>query len=164
MATTTQAAPVDTSQVAGRRDVHYNAVDDILADAERLAAGGYTRLGNWPLGKMAKHITNAFNMALDGPPTKVPLPIRVIARWLYKDKAIQKMRPGFKLNATMAKHFVPGDTSDAEGIESLRTACRRWKSEKQRHPHPFFGKLTDDEWNRLMLRHAEMHMSFLVPK
>jgi len=28
--------------------------------------------------------------------------------------------------------------------------------------HPLFGKLSREEWNRFHLRHAELHMSFLV--
>jgi hypothetical protein len=164
MSIQTQSAPVDTKAVTGRRELHYRDVDEVLADAERLHAGGYERLGNWSLGRMAKHLEGAMNLGLDGAKFRPPLVVRVVARTFFKKKALRKMAPGFRLSPGIARHLVPDETSDAEGLDALREATRRWKTETQRYPQPFFGPLTPDEWNQLVLRHAEMHMSFLVPK
>jgi hypothetical protein len=30
--------------------------------------------------------------------------------------------------------------------------------------YPVFGKLTPEEWHQFHLRHAELHMSFVLPK
>lgn len=162
MSTMTQSE-VETKHITGRREVHYNQVDDIVADAQRLLESGYTRLGNWNLGTMAGHISKAFQTGLDGSPFKVNFLIRFVARTLYKDKAMRKMSPGFKLPKQAASLLAQID-EDRQGVEELRGVIERWKNETQRHPHGFFGELTPDEWNTLMLRHAEMHMSFLVPK
>jgi hypothetical protein len=35
------------------------------------------------------------------------------------------------------------------------------KTEPQRHPSPFFGTLTNEEWDALHCRHAELHLSFI---
>jgi hypothetical protein len=164
MAATATQAPVDTSKASGRREVRYRNHDEVLADAERLAATGYRQLGNWSLGQVAKHLSAAMNTALDGWKVLPAWPIRRLARFLYKDKVVRgPMQPGFKLPAKFASALIPDATADAAGIEALRTAVRRWKTEPQRHPHGFFGKLTSDEWEKLMLNHAAMHMSFLVP-
>ena len=161
MATQQPVADVDTTQVTGRRTVHYANVDDIVADAERLASGGYKALGNWSLGKITQHVGRALLQALDGPSMKVAAPMRLMARLLYKKKALREMKPGFKL-PPQAAALVPNTEDDAEGIAELRSAVERWKREPQRSRHAFFGKLTPKEWEQLMLRHAEMHMSFLV--
>jgi hypothetical protein len=36
------------------------------------------------------------------------------------------------------------------------------KREAHREPHGFFGKLTHQQWDQLHMRHAELHLSFLV--
>jgi len=165
MTTATAPNSVDTAHVSGRRKIRYSSHDEVLADVERLSASGYRQLGNWSLGQIAKHIAAAMNTALDGFPGRVAWPVRTMARLLYKNKVVNgPMRPGFKLPPKFAKALIPDTTGDQEGIEALRTSIRRWKSESQRHPHGFFGQLTPEEWDKLMLNHSAMHMSFLVPQ
>ena len=164
MATHVETAPVDTGQVTGRRELRFSNLDDITADVQRLSTGGYRQLGNWPLGQMCQHLANAFGMALDGNVPSAPWPVRALARWLYKEKTLRRMKPGFKLPPKVAAVVIPSRVEDAQGIAALHTAIARWKKETQRHPHPFFGRLTPQEWEQIMLRHSEMHLSFLLPK
>ncbi len=68
---------------------------------------------------------------------------------MFKKKVLRSpMRPGFKRPPEFAAALIPDTTGDAEGIEAVRAAVRRWKSEQQRHPHGFFSKLTPAEWDR----------------
>ena len=157
------ATPINTAVVSGRREVHYDTLDDLVADAEHLLNGGYTRLGNWNLGTMSTHLAKAMQTVLDVSPIKVNALVRFLARLLYKDKALRKMKPGFKM-PKRAMSLAPHIAEDRLGVEELAMTVARWKREPNRYAHTFFGSLTDDEWNRLMLRHAEMHMSFLLPK
>jgi hypothetical protein len=57
----------------------------------------------------------------------------------------------------------PGPTSNAEGLAELRSAVSRLKREPQRAKHPLLGNLSNEDWDKVMLAHASMHMSFLVP-
>ena len=57
---------------------------------------------------------------------------------------------------------MPGETSVEEGLSSLQGAIARQKQESMRASHPAFGDIGREEWNDFNLRHAEMHMSFLV--
>jgi len=165
MATTTSPEIVNTAKVGGRREIHYRNHDEVVADAERLAAGGYRSLGNWSLGQVTAHLAMAMNTGLDGPPGYAPWPFRFVARMFIKNRIMRgPMKPGFQLPPKFSAALLPKATTDSDGLEALRTAVRRWKSESQRHPHGFFGQLTPDEWDQLMLRHAEMHMSFQVPQ
>jgi hypothetical protein len=165
MATATAPTHVDTAHVSGRRDVRYRNHDEVLADVERLAAGGYRQLGNWSLGQIAKHMSLAMNTALDGAKVHAAWPVRMLARLLFKNKAVEgPMKPGFKLPPKFAPSLVPDATADKDGIDALRTAVRRWNKEPQRLPHGFFGALSPTEWEQLMLNHAAMHMSFIVPR
>ncbi|MBX3411180.1 MAG: DUF1569 domain-containing protein [Pirellulales bacterium] len=157
------ATPVNTASVSGRREVHFDTVDDIVVDAECLLKGGYTRLGNWNLGTMSTHLAKAMQTALDGPSFQANAFVRLFARSLFKNTALKKLKPGFKLPKKAAS-LAPHVAEDRLGVEELKMTVGRWKREPQRHAHGFLGPLTDDEWNRLTLRHAEMHLSFLLPK
>jgi hypothetical protein len=164
MATTLAPAQVDTAHVSGRRKIQFRDHDEVLAEVERLASGGYRQLGNWSLGQIAAHLAAAMSTALDGASVRASWPMRMIAQWIIKNKVIRgPMRPGFKLPAKFAASLIPDVAADHDGIETLRTAVRRWKAEPQRHPHGFFGALTPAEWEKIMLNHAAMHLSFLVP-
>src|SRR5438874_10377963 len=46
------ATVVDTTKVAGRRQLHFVSIDDISADVEKLAAGEVRTLGNWSGGQI----------------------------------------------------------------------------------------------------------------
>ena len=162
MGATASQTPVDTGKVSGRRKLRFQCCDDILADCEKLL-DGYRQLGNWSLGKMATHLSDACNMALEPSTIRVPWVIRFVARNVFKKKALQKMSPGFKLPKSAAS-LEPNETEDRAGVEKLRQTLVRWKQQKERYHHPFFGQLTPEEWETLMLRHAEMHLSFLLPE
>jgi len=72
------------------------------------------------------------------------------------------MKPGFKLPAEAEKMSVPAPGEDpAAALGRLRRAIVRLQSDQTRWPHPFFGPMPAAEWNRLHLRHAELHLSFV---
>jgi hypothetical protein len=154
---------VDTKRVKGRRTIHYDSFDDVLADAERLADMETKSLGNWSLGQILKHLSLSIDMMIDGGDFLMPAPLRFVLRLLMKKKMLSRtLSPGFKL-PKKASRFIPPPTSTEEGLSLLRTAVQRVKSTSQRGLHPGFGKLTQQEWDEFQLRHCEMHMSFIVP-
>src|SRR5579885_2208924 len=65
-----------------RRTLRFHDYDDILADAEALAAKGYDREGQWGLGQACDHLAAIMELSIDGFPSKLPLPVRVLARWI----------------------------------------------------------------------------------
>jgi hypothetical protein len=155
--------PVDTTKAEGRRTVHFNTLDDILADVERLAQGKVRALGNWSPGQLLKHLTGPMLWCLDGAPLKAPWHFRAMS-WFFKKRFLRMPMPaGFKLPDAFAKHLIPGDTSWEDGLQAFRAAMSRMKAEPQRHPSPFLGELTREQWEQLHCRHCELHLSFLLP-
>ena len=68
--------------------------------------------------------------------------------------------------AAMEPDFMPPDeVSIGDGVAALRSAIERFKSanDSELQPSMAFGKMTRDEYNQLHMRHAEMHLSFIVP-
>src|SRR5262249_13164144 len=125
MSTATAASdtPVVTTKVTGRRELRFEALDDILADAGRLSASHVRALGNWSLGQATGHLARAMAMSLDGTTLgRAPLPIRVLLRYVFKKRILTKgMRPGFNLKGPFAQYIVPDATCSTEqGLAQLR--------------------------------------------
>ena len=155
---------VNTSKVQGRRTLHFANLEEILADAERLATAPKLKtLGNWTLGQALGHLAGAMDTAVDGAKIQAPWFIRVMGP-LFKKSVLKKMRPGFKLPDNAAKDLIPPPTmSTDEGLRRLRTAVARLKATPNRAPSPFLGRLSREESDRLQCSHAELHLSFFVP-
>jgi len=155
---------VVTKKVKNRRTVRYETLDDLLADAKQLAGGEVRMLGNWSLGQVFSHVAGAFEASLDGfGDFKAPWIVRTFIAPLMKKSLLRKpMNPGFTLPKAAAE-FLPQETTPSDGLQRLTTVVDRYRNEIPTHPHPLLGKLTPEEYRLLMLRHAEMHMSFAVP-
>ncbi len=154
---------VNTKNVAGRRTLHFKSVDDILRDAEEITSGEVRHLGNWTPGKILKHIAITMDNSVDGVDFKAPLLIRIFARLMKKSFLNNTMKSGFQMPEKMKPHFSPpDDVSIEEGLTALREAIERYKSATDLQPSPVLGSLTRDEYDKLHMRHAEMHLSFIV--
>lgn len=155
----------ETSAAAERRTIRFENLQQIGADVDSLAAApSHRTIGNWSLGQILWHLAKVMNDSIDGttirwsnPPPAIPEPIkrRVLGG---------SMRSGFQLPPDAAKELVPPPMSTAEGIALFRAALARQQSESKREPNPFFGPLTPEEWTQLHCRHAELHLSFVIPQ
>ena len=156
--------PVDCKAVRGRRMLHFNSLDEVVADAEKLVASPNTKmLGNWPLAQLLMHLATAVNGSIDGVSVRAPWFIRLAAP-LIKPRVLTKgMSPGFQLPKKLEPSFYPAAASPQEALDKLRAAVARTRDERMTSRHPALGKLSHDEWLRLHLRHAELHLSFAVP-
>lgn len=153
----------DTAKVSGRRQLHFASYDDLLADARRLACGPATALGNWSAGQVFQHLAHTMTMSLDGVDFRAPWFVRLVAGRLLKNRFLNRpMSAGFRLPRRAAS-LLPPPTETETGLAALQAAIARLQAEPQRRPHPALGPLTRDEWDRLHFRHAELHLSFLVP-
>ena len=150
--------------VEGRRTLQFNSLDEILAEVERLNQGKVRAIGNWSPGQVLKHLTVPMTWCLDGAQVTAPWYIRVFG-WFVKNRFLTKPMPaGFALPKATEEYLVPGATTWEEGLQAIRAALARLKAESQRHPSPFLGVLTREQWDQLHCRHSELHLSFLIPE
>jgi hypothetical protein len=155
---------VNTAKVAGRRLLKFDTLDDILADVERLAQDKVRAIGNWSPGQNLTHLAIIMNGCMGGIPYKAPFYLRAVA-WFLKNNFVKNPMPaGFDLPKAAAALLVPGETSWEDGVQTIRVAIARMKTEPQRHPHPVLGALTRAQWDQLHCRHCELHLSFLIPE
>lgn len=156
--------PVNTAKVHGRRPLQFHSLDEVLADADHLAAGPIRCLGNWSAGQIFKHLAITLDNAVDGVDFRVPWFVRLIAR-TFKNRFLYKpMSPGFRMPRRMEPYFAPPAKVElADGLQALHRAVARYKAAERLAPSAALGPLTRAEYDALNLRHAEMHLSFLVP-
>ena len=147
-----------------RREIHYDNLDQFQADAERLARGRFRTVGQWSYPQILDHLARSMTASLDGFGFKAPWWARTLIAPMVKNSFLTKaMRAGFKLPQS-ARSLVPAaDTALPAALENLRKAMTRCTHETPQAEHPFLGKLASQEWNSLYLRHAELHMSFVIP-
>ncbi len=162
---------INTKQ-APRRELSFSSLGDLKAELDRLdaahAAGNLENTGNWKPAEIYDHLGRFWTCSLDGfPAGKLPLPLRLLGRFVFKKGAISGSQPppGFKIPKG-AEHFLPRDgVTYEQGAEALRTCIERVEKGDSYVPEsPLFGKLTRDQWTTIHLGHCAMHLSFLDPK
>lgn len=161
-------SPVNTRRVV-RRQVKLACFDCLRSELDRVEtahhAGTLRTLGNWSAGQILQHISKFMRYAIDGfPPGGPPWILKVIAQILFKRKAIEGRPPpaGIKLPEGAA-YLLPDDAvSFEDGLGALREQIARIeRGEHFSHPSPLFGALTHEQWMKLQLGHATMHLGFL---
>ncbi len=154
---------VETAQVPGRRTLSFKSYDEILADARAMNSQPTRHLGNWSLGQICEHLAKAIEYEVDGAPFTLPWYLRTVGPWLKKRIITRPMKPGFKLPKSAAE-YLPVNTDAAVGIERLEKAVALYLQSPTLKPHAIFGPMTREEYDQLNFRHAEMHLSFVVPE
>lgn len=155
----------NVSQKPVRRDVRYANLAEFLRDAERLAAMRVQTVGNWTYAQILQHLATAIQGSLDGYGFKAPWFARCVIAPLVKNRILTKRMPaGIRLPTRAEGLIPPADVALESSLAELRQQLARWGTgERDMAPHPFLGRLASQEWNSLHLRHAELHMSFVVP-
>lgn len=157
---------VNTAVVSGRRQLHFADFSQLLAEAEYVAHTPSRTLGNWSVAQILNHLGDAANCPFDG---YGGLRASWVARYLVvpfiKNNVLTRpMSPGFQLPKT-ATALLPGEEiSPADAYLKLEKALARFAVEHPTHAHPLLGELALQEWVALTLRHAEMHLSFVIPE
>ena len=151
-----------------KRELKLETLDDIVAEANRLLAAGYTSHGKWNLAQACFHISEWARFPMDGYP-KPPWFMRMIFGALGAFGVIERMKNGilqngFKAGTPTAPQTVvgPNAMNDQEGVAKLTETIERMKSfEGPIHPSPLFGEMDHDTFTKVTLLHAEHHLAFL---
>jgi hypothetical protein len=159
---------VDTAKVANRRILHFDSLDQKTAEVDRLVEaerqGRLKQLGNWTLGQTLGHLAAWMEYGYTGAPLNPPFFIRWILRLRKRKFLYEPMKAGIRIprvkGGTLAIDPMPLD----EALTRFRRVAERVKAEPPTAPSPALGKLTHDESIALNLRHAELHLGFLVPQ
>jgi Protein of unknown function (DUF1569) len=154
---------IDTKLVANRRTLRYESLSDFLADAEAQAEGATHTLGNWTLPQIFDHLSRSLRVAVRGTDAWFSLPARLFLHAVRRRFFSRPMQPGIHVPSQLERVLRPGDgLSVDQALAELRAAVARFEAAPRLALHPAFGRLTREEWRQISLRHAELHMSFVV--
>jgi hypothetical protein len=157
-----------TSRTANRRLLRFESIGAVLAEVDRLVAaeraGQLQRRGNWTLGQTLGHLAAWAEYSYTGTPLQVPFYIRWILRLRKRKMLYGPMRAGVKIPGIPGGTLATEDVPLEEALGRMRRVMQRLASEPPTAPSPIFGPLNHEEWIALHLRHAELHLGFLVPE
>jgi len=157
--------PADAAAVLQRRTLHFDTIEQILADVDGLEKaqkqGKLRTLGNWSPGQNLGHLASWIDYSYDGVPFKIPFIARIVMRPMKNKFLYKPMRPGARIPRLKDGTLGIDQISFEEGLARLRKNLGRLKSEPPQSPHALFGRLNHDEWIAQHLRHSELHLSYL---
>jgi len=153
-----------------RRQLRLETLDDLLAEVDRLVeadrAGRLRAAGNWTAGQVLGHVAAWIEYGYDGyPMAKPPWFVRLLARWYLKKMLRDGMQPGFRIPGVEGGTYGIEEMPVEQAAERLRRAVQRLQAgEPARYHSPAFGPMSEEDRIKLTLRHAELHLSFLLPE
>jgi hypothetical protein len=148
---------------------------DLEEEIERLATADVQCLGNWSLGQILSHLARVMLISVGETPIRPPLVSRLIGfflRPLLKRMLLEtgmpagiphKGIPVIGRSKEASSQVADASITTEEGLSELKKAIDRYRSMDDLCPHPLFGNSRGD-WDRFNFRHAELHLSFVVPK
>ena len=137
-----------------------DTVNEVVTRIDQLQPTAERQWGKMNVAQMLAHCSSAMDMALGTSNLPRVFVGRLIGRWV---KSIYVNENPFSRGNPTAKELVISDQRDF-----LREQTRLKEKVKQfqfggeanctRHPHPFFGTLTPQEWARGMYKHVDHHL------
>jgi hypothetical protein len=136
-------------------------LDEIMPDVDRLLEG-HSTVGNWSLAQICRHLATVLRRVVDLP-ASTP---HDASRWVGEERKRQYFASGLiPEGIPTSPQLVPVEGLDErEEAEGLRRAIAHYEaSPGPVIPHPLFGFLTREEWDRVHCIHCAHHLSFAVP-
>jgi hypothetical protein len=156
--------PTPEVTIMERRQLDLPDLDAVLAEARRLHEAGYEAVGQWNLAQACRHCTMPINGCIDGIDFKPSWLLRTFIKLTgAKGKffATRKIKPG--LPAPPSTVFESGE-DEAMAITELEQAIARLKQHDGPFAvHPFFGRLSADQWHQFNTIHTMHHLGFFLP-
>ena len=135
-------------------------VDEVLGRIDRLQPATQRQWGKMDVAQMMAHCSAALDMA-SGRINPPRMPIGRLLGALFKP--IFTNEKPFSKNSPTDKKLLVADKRDfAPEQERLKACVRQFheggEGKCTRHPHPFFGALSPQDWSRGMYKHLDHHL------
>jgi len=136
------------------------AVDEVISRVDRLQPATQRQWGKMDVAQMMAHCSAALDMAtgrLNPPRLLIGRLIGPFVRPIYSNE-----KPFSENNPTDPKLVVSDQRDFLRERDQLKVKVRQFheggEAKCTRHPHPFFGSLTPQEWSRGMYKHLDHHL------
>ena len=134
--------------------------DEILKRIEKLNANSQPKWGKMDVAQMLAHCSSFQNIAMGYSVPPRGLLGLLVGRFakpiFYNDKPLPQ-------NMSTIPTIIISDKRDFElEIEKLKQLIKTFQKNgpmtSTSHPHPFFGKLTSDQWGKGIYKHLDHHL------
>lgn len=149
-----------------RRELHFKNLDEVVAEAERLASGPVRTTGRHSFGQILVHLARTHDMTtgklqVPRPPWYMRLMIPLMKPMLLNDKPL---KPGFNLPKKSEQVFWPDQEFEVTtALVHLKESIAHYQTQGPMPVHPMFGSITRQQNDQLNCRHAALHLSFVHP-
>lgn len=146
-----------------QRRLTFTSLDQIMPEVDRLLSAEYTLAGQWSVGQICKHLTNAITFSVEGYPALAPWIVRKTIGPVLMQRILKK--GVFPQGIGLPAKFAPKPGCDARAeAEALRAALRHYQGHTgAMGEHPLSGKLTRAQWDAFHIIHSAHHLGFVVP-
>lgn len=135
-------------------------VDEVISRIDGLQPAAQRQWGKMDVAQMMAHCSAAIDMAsgrLNPPRILIGLLLAPFVKPIYTNE-----KP-FSHNSPTDKRLVISDQRDfVREKEQLKQKVHQFhkggEAECTKHPHPFFGTLTPQQWSRGMYKHLDHHL------
>ena len=140
--------------------VQSEAVDEIISRIDKLQPISQRQWGKMDVAQMMAHCSASVDMATG----RLKIPRAFIGRLVGPlFKSIYTNEKPFSQNAPTAQELKFADPHDfAREQEMLKQKVHEFhrggEAQCTKHPHPFFGALTPQEWARGTYKHLDHHL------
>jgi len=136
------------------------ATDEVIVRIDKLQPASQRQWGKMDVAQMMAHCSAALDMAsgrLNPPRLFIGRLLGPFIKPIYSNE-----KPFSQNNPTDPKLVVSDPRDFLREQEQLKTRVRQFheggEARCTRHPHPFFGSLTPQEWSRGMYKHLDHHL------
>lgn len=136
------------------------AVDEVISRIDALQPSAQRQWGKMDVSQMMAHCSTALDMASG----RIQLPRLLIGRLIggFIKPIFWNEKPFSRNNPTDPKLVVSDQRDFLREQERLQANVRQFhdggESGCTKHPHPFFGDLTPQQWSRGMYKHLDHHL------
>jgi len=137
-----------------------DAVGEVISRIDKLQPTTQHQWGKMDVAQMMAHCSATLDMASG----RIVLPRLLIGRILAPfARSIFTNEKPFSKNGPTDKKFVIADKRDFDREqEHLKVCVRQFheggEAKCTKHPHPFFGSITPQEWATGMYKHLDHHL------
>jgi hypothetical protein len=135
-------------------------VDEVIVRIDKLQPATQRQWGKMDVAQMLAHCSAALDMASGGinpPRVLIGRLIGSLVKPIYTNE-----KPLSRNSPTDKKLLVSEQRDFLREQEQLRLKVRQFceggEAKCTRHPHPFFGTLTPEDWSRGMYKHMDHHL------
>lgn len=136
------------------------AYDEITTRLNQLKPGSVAQWGKMNVAQMLAHCKEAFKVPLSE--KKLPrMFMGILLGWMLKSNLYNETP--WKKNLPTAPNFIIKDEriflTEKQGLTDLiQQFYQAGPAGITKYPHPFFGKLTPEQWGKSMYKHLDHHL------